>query len=94
MILVGMGMGLLMPNLNTWLLSVTPESTRGAAVGLMSSSVFIGQFFSPVFTEPLSGYGIANIFGVAGGFSLIIIVPLVWYIFQSKAFAPETESAK
>lgn len=94
MILVGMGMGLLMPNLNTWLLSVTPESTRGAAVGLMSSSVFIGQFFSPVFTEPLSEYGIANIFGVAGGFSLIIIVPLVWYIFQSKALSTETEVIK
>ncbi len=94
MILVGMGMGLLMPNLNTWLLSVTHESTRGAAVGLMSSSVFIGQFFSPVFTEPLSEYGIANIFGVAGGFSLIIIVPLVWYIFQSKALSTKTEVIK
>ncbi len=94
MILVGMGMGMLMPNLNTWLLDVTPESSRGAAVGIMSSSIFIGQFFSPVFTEPLSNYGIANIFGVAGGFSLIIIVPLVWYIFQSKEMASEAKSVR
>ena len=63
----GLGSGALMPNLNNWLLDIVPESSRGRAVGILTASFFLGQFLSPVATEPVIGVaGIPGTFGVAG----------------------------
>ena len=49
----GLGMGLLMPNLNVWLLAVAPERLRGRLVGGLTTSIFVGQFITPILIRPL-----------------------------------------
>ncbi|PHN06201.1 MFS transporter [Flavilitoribacter nigricans] len=51
--LAGGGAGLLMPNSNTWLMQLSPPSMRGRFMGAMTMAIFLGQFFSPVFFQPL-----------------------------------------
>ncbi len=73
MLIGGLGIGLFPPNNNVWLASVTPPLLRGRAVGGMTSALFLGQFFSPIFTQPLiQQIGIAGTFTVAGGASLLV----------------------
>ncbi|QDU70453.1 Bacillibactin exporter [Mucisphaera calidilacus] len=62
----GLGSGILMPNLNNWLLDVVPERSRGRAVGMLTAAFFLGQFLSPIVTAPAIGtVGIAGSFGLA-----------------------------
>jgi MFS family permease len=79
-ILAGAGSGFFMPNASLWLMQVTPESQRGRAIGGMVSAAFMGQFLSPIVTEPvlqatsLSGiflWGAVASLVLGGGFFLI-----------------------
>ncbi|WP_025688705.1 MFS transporter [Paenibacillus zanthoxyli] len=54
LILLGIGLGTMLPNLNAWLLSFIPEALKGRAIGLLFFFIFMGQFFSPVITHPLT----------------------------------------
>jgi MFS family permease len=49
----GLGAGFLIPNLDSWLTDIVPGTYRGRAVGGLTASTFIGQFLSPVITEPI-----------------------------------------
>lgn len=49
----GLGFGLMMPNINLWLISVAPTHMRGRLVGYLNSSIFLGMFLSPVALQPL-----------------------------------------
>ena len=53
MVIGGIGSGLLMPNSSIWLLSEAPEHLRGRISGILTTAVFLGQFLSPVMTQPL-----------------------------------------
>lgn len=67
MLVAGLGTGLMMPNLNVWLLGRTPERLRGRVVGGMTCCFFLGQFASPLLTDPLvRATGTATAFGWAG----------------------------
>lgn len=48
----GLGMGLLLPNMNLLLISATPELLRGSMIGGMVSFIFLGQFLSPLVGQP------------------------------------------
>ncbi len=48
LIVAGLGGGLVLPNLYTWLADITPSAWRGRIVAGMSSAVFLGQFLSPL----------------------------------------------
>ena len=75
---VGSGMGLLMPNLNVLLVEGLPGHLRGRAVGALTASLFLGQFLSPLLTQPIvasSGGGQAA-FGFAGA-SLLVLAAIV-----------------
>ncbi|WP_420597186.1 MFS transporter [Deinococcus sp.] len=48
LIVAGLGGGLVIPNLYTWLADITPASWRGRIVAGMSSAIFLGQFLSPL----------------------------------------------
>ena len=62
----GLGMGFLVPNMNVWLTSFVPANVRGRAFGLLATAFFLGQFFSPIFSQPLVGeVGISRSFLVA-----------------------------
>lgn len=52
-VFAGLGAGLYMPNANTWLLTLAPPQLRGRIMGGMTTSIFLGQFFSPIIFQPL-----------------------------------------
>ncbi len=53
LLICGFGMGMLMPNTNTCLLELAPEKMRGRIMGGVTTSFFLGQFFSPILFNPL-----------------------------------------
>ena len=79
----GFGIGLFPPNNAGWLASVTPMKLRGKAVGGMTSVLFLGQFFSPILTQPVIGWvGLAGTFAVFAGVSLLMA--LIYFGFVGK----------
>ena len=81
LIVAGLGFGLLMPNLNVWLASIIPDSLRGRALGGLTSFFFLGQFLSPIVSQPVTnlvGLGNTYIFtGVA-----LLVVALIFLSFK------------
>jgi MFS family permease len=65
LLLSGFGLGMLLPNLNLWLVSVAPAPLRGRAVGGLTTLVFFGQFMSPILFRP-----VANAVGFLGGMAI------------------------
>ena len=59
LIIAGLGFGLLMPNLNVWLSSLVPDNLRGRALGGLTTFFFLGQFLSPLISQPIT-----NVFGL------------------------------
>ncbi len=53
LIISGLGIGLLMPSGNLWAMEMVPMEIRGRIVGRVSSSMFLGMFFSPILLQPL-----------------------------------------
>ena len=49
----GIGSGLLMPNLNNWLGDLAPSDRRGSIIGGLTTCFFVGQFTSPLLTQPI-----------------------------------------
>lgn len=66
--IAGTGLGFLMPNMNVCLTSVTPGSLRGRVLGGLTTAFFLGQFISPILSQPLSGViGLDATYRLAGG---------------------------
>ena len=83
----GLGIGIFQPNNSVWLAVVTPPALRGRAVGGLTSAIFLGQFFSPIATQPLIGQiGMAGTFAVAAGISLLVAV-----VFSAAAMRQRTK---
>ena len=73
------------PNLNLWVVAVTPEAFRGRVVGALGAAIFLGQFFSPVITEPLrGGTGLDRLYEGAGAFLLLGALILTSWNFMRK----------
>ncbi|AFZ04210.1 MFS transporter [Calothrix sp. PCC 6303] len=69
----GSGLGLLMPNMNFCLTSVTPDAMRGKILSGVTTSLFLGQFLSPLLSQPISSrLGLATTYASAGGFMLVL----------------------
>lgn len=78
---VGLGLGLIMPNMNVCLTSATPVHMRGRILGGLTTSMFLGQFLSPLASQPLSvaigldrTYGLAGVAMVILAFSFIVLL--------------------
>lgn len=73
LVFIGAGLGVFVPNLNAWLLSFAPTTMKGRMIGGLVFFVFLGQFFSPIFTRPLSDTaGISGSY-FAGGVLLLLL---------------------
>lgn len=73
LIITGLGLGLLIPNLNVWLSAEIPNSIRGRALGGLTTAMFLGQFLSPILTQPIThSFGLAATYGIPG------IILTVW----------------
>lgn len=74
--ITGFGLGLVVPNMNLCLTSITPGVLRGRALGGLTTCFFLGQFISPLISQPLGqmvGLGMAYI--LAG--ALVVVLALV-----------------
>jgi MFS family permease len=85
LVLLGGGLGTILPNLNAWLLSFVPSTIKGRAIGTLVFFVFMGQFFSPVITQPLiTAVGISKSYLIAGILIMFVILACGLYEFQQK----------
>ncbi len=74
-IVAGLGTGLTMPNTNLWLMSVAPVQLRGRIMGGVSAAIFIGQFASPIISQPISEFGgLGTMYAVFGGAMIVFAV--------------------
>ena len=62
----GIGFGFLMANVVVWILDKAPERVRGRVAGGIATATFVGQFASPLVSQP-----IANAFGLAAAYAAI-----------------------
>ncbi len=53
MLLAGLGMGLMIPNGNIWVMQLAPPEIRGRCIGRLTTFWFLGQFLSPLLLLPL-----------------------------------------
>ena len=73
--IIGLGLGFNLPNLTIWLMSKIPSTMRGRASGGMTSAIFLGQFLSPVLSQPVvNGYSLSSAFLVAGVMMLVLVL--------------------
>jgi MFS family permease len=76
-IFLGLAFGNLFVNTNAWFLSQVPPSKRGIASGIFTSSLFLGQFCSPLLFEPIvTTYGIQGLFFIISMVSLLVAIVL------------------
>jgi MFS family permease len=62
-LVAGLGIGMLMPNMMSTVMSATPPQARGKATGLLTSAIFAGQFLSPLISGPLADiYGLPVVY--------------------------------
>jgi MFS family permease len=81
--IAGMGLGILMPNMSVWLSSAVPDAMRGRALGGLSTAMFLGQFLSPIVTQPLTkNLGLGGTYALTGGG--LVIVALGFAVFKSQ----------
>ncbi|HEV7253098.1 MAG TPA: MFS transporter [Mesorhizobium sp.] len=52
-VIVGLGLGLVMPNLSSTAMSLADPAKRGRVSGALTASIFIGHFVSPLMSQPL-----------------------------------------
>jgi MFS family permease len=77
----GVGMGVMLPNLNVWVASVAPAQYRGRAMSGLAASYYFGQFVCPMLSQPVADQvGLPNTFGL--GAILLTIISLS-FLFQS-----------
>jgi MFS family permease len=75
---MGIGFGLVIVNINMWLLSLVEPTRRGRAIGMLTSSFFLGQFLSPILLQPIvSAVGIQGLFFVISLLSFVIAIGLL-----------------
>ncbi len=81
MVLLGMGLGVVFPALTTTMLALVPESRRGRMAGMLTASVFLGQFASPLISQPLAAIGLPNVYGL---FAVLLAVPALALLIRAR----------
>ncbi|MBJ6124646.1 MFS transporter [Microvirga splendida] len=75
---IGAGYALVSPSFVTLALRLAPPQRRGAAGGILTASVFIGQFCSPLLSTPLIvAYGYEELFQITSSFAAAMAVAAV-----------------
>ncbi len=81
--IVGFGGGILMANMTAWMLGVAHHTKRIKSSGYLTSSLFLGQFCSPLVTHPFVEYfGVQDFFIVSGIFLLLSVSVII--VFKKK----------
>lgn len=70
----GLGLGLMMPNLSVWLTTTVTAAQRGRAVGGLNAFLFLGQFLSPIISQPIiSQVGFSSTYTLAGAVAVLLL---------------------
>lgn len=76
LVIGGIGLGMMMPNLNVWLANESPPASRGRVLGGLTTALFLGQFLSPIVSQPVNAaVGLGGMYLSAGAL-LWVMVPL------------------
>lgn len=79
----GLGVGLMMPNANLWVIHIVPVQMRGKYVGGITTATFLGMFLSPVAMEPIQHkVGMNASFLVLG--AALAVFSLIYFGFSKK----------
>jgi MFS family permease len=87
LLILGIGLGLFVPNSTVWITSITPKSSRGLVLSIFTSFLFLGQFLSPFVSQLLLEYvSFAEMFAFGGLllFSIGVAYLIVKYAMNSK----------
>jgi MFS family permease len=81
--IAGIGLGILMPNMTVWLSTAVADAIRGRALGGLSTAMFLGQFLSPIVTQPFTKIlSLGGVYTLMGG--CLVIIALAFAIFKSQ----------
>lgn len=75
--IMGFGGGILMTSVSAWMLSLVHHTKRVKSSGYLTSSLFLGQFFSPILSHPIVSYFGVQHFFIVIGVSLGSVISLV-----------------
>ncbi|MBD2329638.1 MFS transporter [Alkalinema sp. FACHB-956] len=77
LVLSGLGVGLVLPNINVWLNEKTPIARRGKVLGGLTSCIFLGQFCSPIALQPIvQNFGIQTAYTTASSILIVLAIGL------------------
>jgi len=83
MLVSGFGIGFLMPNTNLWAIELTVPRHRGKTMGILTMSMFLGQFLSPIVMQPIvNAYGLSRLFLFAGG--ILTVLAVLFFVFRGR----------
>lgn len=78
LLISGVALGMFLPNINVWLVTVAPAPVRGRAVGGLTAAIFLGQFMAPVLSEPIvQQFDLTGTFATAATASMLMAVAFV-----------------
>jgi MFS family permease len=83
MMLCGLGMGIMIPNTNMWVMKIAPPEIRGKEIGKLTTFWFLGQFLSPVIIAPvLKNLSLSSTFMMAAGFLFLLSLGFLLFHFS------------
>ena len=80
MMLSGLGIGMMIPNTNIWVMKIAPPEIRGKEIGKLTTFWFFGQFISPIVIFPfLKATSLSSTFLLAAVF--LFLLSAAWILF-------------
>ncbi len=90
MVLAGLGMGMMIPNTNIWVMRLAPLEIRGREIGKLTTFWFMGQFLSPILLLPISkSLSISSTFYMAAA---ILLGLSGFFLIMKLFFSPDHEN--
>ena len=84
----GIGIGLIVPAQDSWMLATIPPKSRGLGIGLVATFMYLGQFMAPIIIDPFIDHADPfYVFAIASEILLtlgIIYCFLAFYLKQKK----------
>ncbi|MDQ3395756.1 MAG: MFS transporter [Bacteroidota bacterium] len=79
MMLAGLGMGMMIPNTNIWVMKIAPPEIRGRAIGRLTTFWFLGQFLSPVLLLPFTNaFSLSSTFYLAAALLMFLSIAFLF----------------
>ena len=85
MMLAGLGMGVMIPNANVWVMQLAPPEIRGREIGRLTTFWFMGQFLSPLILLPfLDWLTQSQLFFIIACFLFALSILMFGFYFATK----------